>query len=227
MVHRSAWCAFWRWCWTSWRPVALPLTFRTVIDHLESHYPTIIRNLQGLGARFAIIGGVAISIRTIERFTKDLDIAIAVQSDSEAEKIVLSLSRMGYFVETVIEQDEADRLATIRLSYSGPPKILIDLLFSSSGIESEIVEAAEEAEIFPGIAGMVATVPSLIALKVLSADSTRRMQDIIDIQYLLQDASQQDIVEARQLLDLITTRGYNRNKDLQKDFDGYIKQFES
>lgn len=224
MVHRSAWCAFWRWCWTNWRSVALSLTF-VIIDHLESHYPVIVRNLQGLGAKFAIIGGVAISIRTVERFTKDLDIAIAVQSDKEAEEIVLSLSRMGYFVETVIEQDEANRLATVRFSCLGPPKILVDLLFSSSGIEPEIVETAEESEMFPGITGMVATIPSLIALKILSADSIRRMQDIIDIQYLLKDATPQDITEARQLLDLITTRGYNRYKDLQAELDKYIEQF--
>ena len=186
-----------------------------------------MRNLQGLGAKFAIIGGVAISIRTVERFTKDLDIAIAVQSDNEAEEIVLSLSRMGYFVETVIEQDEADRLATVRFSYSGPPKILVDVLFASSGIEPEVVAAAEEAEMFPGITGMVATVPSLIALKVLSADSTRRMQDIIDIQYLLKDAPPQDIAEARQLLTLIEQRGYNRNKDLLAELTRYLADFQS
>ncbi len=154
-----------------------------------------------------------------------MDIALAVQSDSEAEAIVLSLSRSGYFVETVIEQDEASRLATVRLSFPGPPKILVDLLFASSGIEPEVVAAAEEAEIFPGMYGLVATIPSLIALKVLSADNKRRLQDIIDIQYLLKEASPHEITEARQLLDLITTRGYNRYKDLQKDLDGYIEQF--
>ena len=138
---------------------------------------------------------------------------------------MLSLSRSGYFVETVIEQDEASRLATVRLSFPGPPKILVDLLFASSGIEPEVVAAAEEAEIFPGMYGLVATIPSLIALKVLSADNKRRLQDIIDIQYLLKEASPHEITEARQLLDLITTRGYNRYKDLQKDLDGYIEQF--
>jgi hypothetical protein len=178
-----------------------------------------------LRAEFAIIGGVAVSIRTIERFTKDLDIAIAVHSDKEAEEIVLSLSRVGYFVETVIEQDETNRLATVRLSVPGPPKILVDLLFASSGIEPEIVAAAEEAEIFPGVYGRVATIPSLIALKVLSADNARRLQDIIDIQHLLNEASQQEIDAARHLLDLITDRGFNRNKDLSKELEGYLLRF--
>ncbi len=154
-----------------------------------------------------------------------MDIAIAVESDGEAEGIVHSLSRLGYFVDTLIEQDEANRLATVRFSIPGPPKILLDLLFASSGIEPEIVAAAEEAEMFPAMYGLVATIPSLIALKVLSADSTRRLQDIIDIQNLLKEASPQDLIEARHLLELITERGFNRNKDLQKDLDGYIEQF--
>jgi hypothetical protein len=178
-----------------------------------------------LGAEFAIIGGVAVSIRTVERFTKDLDIAIAVHSDKEAEEMILSLSRVGYFVETLIEQDETNRLATVRLSVPGPPKILVDLLFASSGVEPEVVATAEEAEIFPGIYGRVATIPSLIALKVLSADDTRRLQDIIDIQHLLNEASHQEIDAARHLLGLITERGFNRNKDLCKDLEGFLEQF--
>ena len=180
-----------------------------------------------MGAKFAIIGGVAVSIRTIERFTKDLDIALAVQSDSEAEAVVLSLSRSGYFVETVIEQDETNRLATVRLSFPGPPKILVDLLFASSGIELEIVVAAEEAEIFPGMYGLVATIPSLIALKVLSANEKNRLQDILDLQNLINESTQDDIATARELLSLITERGFNRKKDLLHDLDGYIERFQN
>lgn len=154
-----------------------------------------------------------------------MDIAVAVQSDREAEEIVLSLSRIGYFVETVIEQDEANRLATVRFSVPGPPKILVDLLFASSGLEREIVATAEEAEIFPGIPGLVATIPSLIALKVLSADPKRRLQDIIDLQHLIREATTREIETARGFMRLITERRFNRNKDLQKDFDGYLTQF--
>ena len=186
-----------------------------------------MQNLQGLGAKFAIIGGVAVSIRTVERLTKDLDIAIAVQSDREAEEIVHSLSRSGYFVETLIEQDGVNRLSTVRFSFPGPPKILIDLLFSSSGIEPEIVAAAEESEIFPGISGMVATIPALIALKVLSADNIIRLQDIIDLQHLIAEATDAEIAESRQLLLLIEQRGYNRDKDLQSELTRYLADFQS
>jgi len=99
-------------------------------------------------------------------------------------------------------------------------------LFASSGIEPEIVATAEEAEIFPAINGLVATIPSLIALKVLSANANNRLQDIIDLQHLIKEATPNDINTARDLMKLITNRGFNRNKNLLKDFEGYIMQFE-
>ncbi len=196
-----------------------------LIDHLELHSIPTIKKLRDLGARFAVVGGLAVSVRTVERFTKDLDLAVAVRSDNEAEALVLALSRSGYSVETVIEQDAAKRLSTVRLISTGDVVMFVDLLFASSGIEPEVVAMAEEAEIFPGVTGLVATIPSLIALKVLSANTKNRLQDIIDLQNLTKDATPGEIEEARDLLNLITDRGFNRNKDLQNDLDGYFEQF--
>ena len=130
-------------------------------------------------------------------------------------------------VETVIEQENAERLSTVRLISSGDSEMFVDLLFASSGIESEVVASAEDIEIFPNLIVPVATISSLIALKVLSGDNQRRLQDIIDIQHLLVEASQRDIDEARDLLDLITDRGFDRNKNLQADLDRYIDQFKT
>ena len=130
-------------------------------------------------------------------------------------------------VETVIEQENAERLSTVRLISRGDSEMFVDLLFASSGIESEVVASAEDIEIFPNLIVPVATISSLIALKVLSGDNQRRLQDIIDIQHLLVEASQRDIDEARDLLDLITDRGFDRNKKLQADLDRYIDQFKT
>lgn len=100
----------------------------------------------------------------------------------------------------------------------------VDLLFASSGIETEVIDSAEESHIFSNTNVRVASIPALIALKVLSA-RPGKMRDIVDLQSLFEVASLPELDEARQLLDLITTRGYNRHKDLQKDLDGYIEQF--
>jgi predicted nucleotidyltransferase len=172
-----------------------------------------------------VVGGLAVSLRTVERFTKDLDLAVAVDSDTEAEDLVRAFANSGYLIETVIEQDTTDRLSTVRLISRGEVVMFIDLLFASSGIEPEVVSNAEEVEIFSGVSTLVATIPSLIALKVLSANRTTRLQDILDLQHLIKEATAADIDSAGNLLDLITERGFNREKDLPKEFEQYLLDF--
>lgn len=48
--------------------------------------------------------GLAISVRSVPRFTKDLDFAVAVASDPEAEDVVLRLRGRGYQPVEVLEQ---------------------------------------------------------------------------------------------------------------------------
>jgi hypothetical protein len=47
-----------------------------------------VADLDALRVRWALIGGLAISVRSVPRFTKDLDFAVAVADDSEAEGVV-------------------------------------------------------------------------------------------------------------------------------------------
>ncbi|MBX3289874.1 MAG: nucleotidyl transferase AbiEii/AbiGii toxin family protein [Acidobacteria bacterium] len=182
-------------------------------------------HLRKRNVEFALVGGIAVSLRTIERFTKDVDFAISVASESEAESIVDSLRSVGFRIAMFLEKEEDGRLMTVRLKSGDEVEIYVDLLFATSGIEKEVVEGATGLEVFPGFVDRLATVPALIAMKVLSADWKTRPQDIIDLQNLFEVVSPEDIAESRRLLDLITERGYNRDKDLQKDLDGYLEQF--
>lgn len=194
------------------------------LEELELHSQRAIELLTNLGVRFAVVGGIAVSFRAIERLTKDLDLAVAVKTDEDAQKVVHEFSQLGFLIDDVFEHEASKRMATVRMISPGENPMYVDLLFSTSGIEKEIVDASEEAHLFSNINARVANVSSLIALKVLSARESR-MRDIVDLQSLFEVSSPQDITEARHLLDLITERGYNRNKDLQKDLDGYIEQF--
>lgn len=194
------------------------------LEELELHSQRAIELLTNLGVRFAVVGGIAVSFRAIERLTKDLDLAVAVETDEDAQKVVHEFSQFGFLIDDVFEHEVTKRMATVRMISPGENPMYVDLLFATSGIENEIVDASEEAHLFSNINARVANVPSLIALKVLSARESR-MRDIVDLQSLFEVSSPQDIAEARRLLDLITKRGYNRNKDLQKDLDGYIAQF--
>lgn len=195
-------------------------------EQLEHHSKLIFDTLKRRNEKFAVVGGIAVSFHTIERFTKDIDLVVTVADDADAESLVHGLTQLGYEVAELIEHDTKDRLATARMVSLGRPPMRIDLIFAFSGIESEVVQTAEEGNILPGIHVPIATIPSLIAMKILAADWKRRPQDILDLQHLINNATHEEIETAHELLKLITARGFNRNKDLQKDLDGYIAQFE-
>jgi hypothetical protein len=65
-------------------------------------------------------------------------------------------------------------LATVRLIPPGESALRVDLLFTSSGIEGEIVAAAEPIEVIENLVVRVATIPHLITTKILSRDNDPR-----------------------------------------------------
>jgi hypothetical protein len=77
---------------------------------------------------------------------------VSVPSDEEAEKIIRSLQLRGYRVRAIVEHDARKRLATVCLALSYPDDVVVDPLFASSGIETEVAIAAEALEILPGFA---------------------------------------------------------------------------
>ncbi|MBT3224272.1 MAG: hypothetical protein HN348_34825, partial [Proteobacteria bacterium] len=111
-----------------------------MMSRLQQVLERIALQLDEFGMDWAIIGGLAGSARAEPRFTRDIDVAIAVDSDYEAEHLVFRLQQQGYTLFQLVEQNDAGRLATARLI---PPEesedgIVVDLLFSSSGIEKEL-----------------------------------------------------------------------------------------
>ena len=175
---------------------------------------------------FAIIGGIAISARVEPRFTRDLDLAVAVANDREAERLARDFQASGFSVITLIEQEKTGRLATVRCQRQsevgyGP---MLDLLFASSGIEPEIAAAAEKLEVFPELWIPVATVAHLIALKVLSRDDKTRPQDYLDLRALLSVATAEDLALAEAALELITERGCDRERPLVAQLHALIQE---
>jgi hypothetical protein len=164
-----------------------------------------------------------VSARTEPRFTRDVDWAVAVQGDSEAETVVHSLVEAGYSIVMTVEQDATRRLATVcLLPPNEPPNgVVADFLFASSGIEPELVVAADVIEILPSFTVPVAKVGHLIALKVLSS-APNRPQDTIDLHALASAAVPSDLVLAREALTLIEARGFDRGKDLLVRLQGKL-----
>jgi hypothetical protein len=194
------------------------------VTPLRDALASIAAALQKLDARFALVGGLAVSARTEPRFTRDIDLAMAVPGDNEAEALVLGLRGAGYDLVSHLEQEATGRLATVRLEARDAVGTVVDLLFASSGIEAEIVDAAEPMEVLPGVRLPVARVSHLLALKLLSREDRSRPQDRVDAAALLHAAQPTDLDETRQALALIERRGYARGRDLARDLQRLIDE---
>lgn len=162
----------------------------------------------------AVVGGIAVSVRTEPRFTRDLDLAVAVASDDEAASYVFRIRQHGYDLVSALEQTTQHRLSTVRMRHGGHGPI-VDLLFAACGIEVEIVQAAEPIEIAAGLVAEVAQVGHLIAMKLVSRDPRRRPRDQQDLVDLAGVADAQEWQRAEEAVELILLRGFSRGRDLR------------
>jgi hypothetical protein len=171
----------------------------------------IVGELRRRGKRFALVGGLAVSVRGEVRTTRDVDLALVVRDDRELEALTADLMGSGYRVVATVEQEERNRLATVRLA--SPIGFIVDLLAASSGIEAEIVAAAQPVEFETVGAIPVATAEDLLAMKLLAA-RIGRARDWDDARGLVEMNPALDVRLVRTRLQLITERGFARNQDL-------------
>lgn len=180
-------------------------------------------DLDQLGVRWALIGGLAVSVRAEPRTTKDLDVAIAVTDDPQAEGVIRDLMARSYrMLHEPLERTDQDRMSTVRMiALLRQGEMIVDLLFASSGIEPEIVAAAEPVEVLPGVTLPVIAMGHLLAVKSHAA----RLKDLADLQSLLRVASTRDLQTAREALDLIARRVAVGDRDLQAEFEDHVENF--
>ncbi len=184
----------------------------------------IVARLGALGKSFAVVGGLAVSVRAEVRFTRDVDIAVVVENDTDAETLVFELTRCGYTALATVEHETQGRLSTARLS--SPLGVIVDLMFASSGLEREIVDRATEI-VVEGIGGIrVARAEELLSMKVLSTSPTR-LQDTIDAHNLIAFNPDLRIDEVRQNLTTIIKRGFSRGENLMAKLDSILQSASS
>lgn len=189
----------------------------------------VVSHLENLGYPAALVGGLAVGVRARPRTTLDVDFAVSVSTDDEAEAIALDFQRRGYELFDIVEQTARGRLATARFGVArgaAGRREFVDLLFASSGIEPEVVAAADVLDILPEVALPVAQRGHLLALKVLAHDERRRPQDRLDVMALLAAANEADLRMARDAVALITSRGFHRDKDLHAELASFIRHAE-
>lgn len=200
-------------------PTLLPV-LRRVVAHLADTEPS-----------HAVVGGLALSFRAEPRYTRDIDLAVAVTSDAEAEAVVGSLIRLRYRVDLELDHIESGRLSTMRLKPPAEADVdsvdqpYIDLLFTTCGIEPEVVAQATPLEIEPGLVLPIARVPHLMAMKLLAAGPHRK-QDYVDLDDLLAEADDAEVAEVRELITLIHDRGFDRGLDLHARLDALLADYD-
>ena len=181
----------------------------------------LVDQLRHEGVDFAVIGGLAASARGEARFTRDVDIAVSVVRDAEAERLIFKLSEAGYEILGTVEQDATTRLAAARLRHDSG--VVCDLMFATSGIEPEIVDSAKTIELFPQLHVPTASAETLLAMKTLSA-TPQRPRDLGDIRAILGANPAFDESVVRQLLELMEARGYGRGQTLVDKWEGLLTQ---
>jgi predicted nucleotidyltransferase len=65
------------------------------VASVESALRKAVTDLNAIGVHWALVGSPAVSARSVPRFTKDLDFAVAVDNDGEAEDVVHRLRARG------------------------------------------------------------------------------------------------------------------------------------
>jgi len=106
----------------------------------------IVTHLTEDGVEFAVVGGLAASAQGEARFTRDIDLAVSVVDDEQAETLLFRLSNRGYVVITTVEQEATRRLATARLRHKNG--VVCDLVFATWGVEAEVVKTATMVDVF-------------------------------------------------------------------------------
>jgi len=69
---------------------------------IEQALAAVVGDWARNGQRFALVGGLAVSVRAEVRFTRDVDLAVAVTNDADAEALVYHLRESGYRVAPLV-----------------------------------------------------------------------------------------------------------------------------
>ena len=174
----------------------------------------VLSALRQENVKGCIVGGLAVSARCEPRFTRDVDIAVVVDTDEHAEALIHALASHGLRMVGLVEQEAVGRLAMARLSTEDG--LSVDLLIASSGIETEVVTNAEILEVVQGVLLPVARTGHLIALKLLSV-APGRETDAADLRNLAAVATQDEWNLASEAVAQIQERGFARGRQLDAE----------
>lgn len=143
---------------------------------LNRDFKEFIQLLKNNGVRNLVVGGYALAVHGHPRYTKDIDIWIAL-SPENAASIIKALDHFGFGSLGLTENDFLVEGHTIQL---GNPPNIIDILCSVSGIEfNDCYDKRNETE----IDGVTVNFIDIESLKI-NKRASGRLQDLADIEAL-------------------------------------------
>jgi hypothetical protein len=161
-------------------------------------YHDILRAFAKARVRFVIVGGVAVNLRGVPRFTADLDVCVALDAENltAIERALRPLGLVPRLPEPVIRlADEATRrdwienrnLKAFTFQHSNNPLLQVDLVIAGP-LSFEEIDADAETLQAGDLSLRVASTGALIAMK----SGTGRAQDAADIDALRRVAELED-----------------------------------
>jgi len=143
---------------------------------LHPDFRDLLAELVRFEARFALVGGYAVSFHSTPRATKDLDLLISAEGDG-LRRASLALSAFGAPPQVV---EAVRELAPTEVAYMGAPPLRVDIMRRVDGIETEeAIDRAIESRLGELTIRIIA-LDDLIANKRASG----RPQDMADVAVL-------------------------------------------
>jgi hypothetical protein len=190
-----------------------------IVDVLDA-LAVVVEHLRTRNRSFAVTGAFAIATRCKGYEASSLEVVAPVESDEIFEALVDELSDSGWESMDLVEHTSTRRLASARL-VSGS-NVELTLVAARSGLESEIVERAEDLTI-SGVGTIpIARAEELLAMKLVTMLSDH-LEDLRDALTLLTKVSSLDLDSVRENLRLASERQYNRGRDLEAQLDGLLR----
>ena len=149
--------------------------------NFETIVPKIVAEFAAAGIRYALIGGLAMAMRGVQRATLDVDFILLLEDLGNAHERLLALGYHRAFHSENVSHYLADDPALGR----------VDLLHAFRSPSLGMLERAEMLEIVSGLCLPVVHVEDLIGLKIQAAvnDPSRHRRDWNDIHLLVENAS--------------------------------------
>jgi len=143
---------------------------------LNQDFKEFIQSLNDNGVRYLVIGGYAVAFHGHPRYTKDMDVWIAMDAENAAN-MVKALDQFGFASLGLQAADFLTRDQIIQLGY--PPN-RIDVITTATGVDFETCYAAR---VQADVNGLLVNFIDLESLK-RNKRSAGRHQDLADVENL-------------------------------------------